>query len=315
MAPAAIASIVVCLTLLEACSPEERFLLYLDPYEFQLLDSRGIDSHAIRESVPGSVEVMVETAPVSAAPDQALQRFLSEVEELKPEWIYLSPAHPFSAGDAAARVPDSHIFWEDPAGRSSANLIALVYDREQANYEAGRAIAALLEDPVFLQKTGASEAGLRPPRIGILVAAENEKVEREISRFEGGFASLADPARIERKDVGSLSDRVKARRLLDAMKEEGVAIFVLKTYSLSSFCLEHLAKEGGLAVVEEPILGQAYRDTVLLMLADDFLGAVERMAAYAENGSSGSVIAPVRLLWNESYRPPGILPEEGEGRP
>jgi hypothetical protein len=118
---------------------------------------------------------------------------------------------------------------------------------------------------------------------------------------------LADPQRISIKEVGNLTDRVKARRLLDGMRDEAVAIVLLKTYVLSGFCLEYLAKEGGVAVVQGPISDQAYGDTVLLVFVDDFIGAMRQMAETMDReapaGTLERVNAPVRLQWNEAYRP------------
>jgi hypothetical protein len=191
-------------------------------------------------------------------------------------------------------------------GASSANQIALVYDREQANFEAGRAIAALLGDAAFLQRIGIAQPDFDKARLGILVAVNDELLEREVDAFVEGFSTLEDPQRIETKQIGNLTDRVKARRLLDGMKEEAVAIVLLKTYVLSGFCLEYLAKESGVAVVEGPIPDQAYGDTVLLMLVDDFIAALKGMAESIEQesqtGTVDKVTAPVQLQWNETYR-------------
>ena len=236
---------------------------------------------------------------------EALRRFQEVIERIKPGWVYLSPAHPFSPSAIIPRYPDIQFFREDSTGRTPGNQIALVYDREQANYEAGRSIAALLGEADFLKRIGVAEPGVAKPRVGILIAVSAEHVERESAAFVEGFSTLGDPRRIEKKEIGNLTDRVKARRLLEGMKEEAVAIVVLKTYVLSGFCLEHLAKDNGVAVVEGPIPVQAQGNAVLLMLVDDFLGALEQMAEYidreGQTGAAEQVIAPVQLQWNETY--------------
>jgi hypothetical protein len=291
---------------LGACSRASAFLLYMDPYEFALLNSRGIDGRAIRQLFPQDLEVRIEVPPTLSEQDQALQHFHAEVERMQPQWVYLGPAHPFPTKQVAARFPQIQFFREGSGAGASANRVAVIYDREQANYEAGRAVARLLEDPGFVRHIRAPGEGRQPLRVGILVAVSNEKVEREISRFVEGFSGIGAPEGIERKDIGNITDRVKTRRLLDGMREQAVAIVFLKTYVLSGFCLEYLAKEGGLAVVEEAVSQQAYGNTVLLMLVDDFLGAVEGMVSYVQSGSAErdthTVTAPVELEWGESYR-------------
>jgi hypothetical protein len=296
---------------LGACSPEGRFLLYIDPYEFEVLGGQGLDRAAIRQTLPKDLRVRIEVSALLTEEAEGLQRFAGVIERTKPGWVYLSPAHPFKPGAIISRYPDVRFFregyaGEDIAGESPANQIALVYDREQANYEAGRAIAALLGDADFLKQIGVAESGLEKPRVGILVAVNSESVRRESAAFVEGFSSLADRQRIEIKEIGNLTDRVKTRRLLDGMKEGAVAIVLLKTYVLSGFCLEYLAKESGVAVVEGPVPNQAYGDTVLLMLVDDFIGALRQMAQTIDQeapaGTVGPVTAPVQLQWNETYR-------------
>jgi hypothetical protein len=295
----------IVLAALSACSPAGRFLLYIDPYEFEILGGQNIDRAAIRQALPKDLKVRIEVAPVLTEEGEALRRFQEVIERIKPGWVYLSPAHPFSPSAIIPRYPDIQFFREDSTGRTPSNQIALVYDREQANYEAGRSIAALLGDADFLKRIGVAEPGVAEPRVGILIAVSAEHVERESAAFVEGFSTLGDPRRIEKKEIGNLTDRVRARRLLEGMKEEAVAIVVLKTYVLSGFCLEYLAKESGVAVVEGPIPDQAQGNTVLLMLVDDFLGALEQMAEFidreGQTGAAEQVIAPVRLQWNETY--------------
>ena len=297
---------------LNACSPTGGFLLYIDPYEFEVLAEQGIDAGAIKQSLPKTRNVMVEPAPLLTERAQAVARLRESIERSKPDWVFLSSAHPFDPGEVVRMYPDIRFFrvgspGENPAGTASTNLVALVYDREQANYEAGRAVAALLRDADFLKRIGAAHPGADTPRIGILSAVNTQMIQRESAAFVEGFSELEDPERIELREIGNLTDRVKARRLLDGMREEAVRVVVLKTYVLSGFCLEYLAKENGIAVVEGPIPEQAYGDTVLLALVDDFTGALERMEAVIDqassNGAARQVNVPVRLQWGESYRP------------
>ncbi|UCF96515.1 MAG: hypothetical protein JSV89_15225 [Spirochaetaceae bacterium] len=297
---------VIALFILNSCSPAARLLLYIDPYEIEVLNGRGIGTRMLEQRLSKDVKIRVAVSPLLAEADPGLKHFADVVKRTRPEWIYLSPAHPFNPGDLAPRYPDIRFFLVDPAGEAPPNRISVVYDREQANFEAGRAIAALLGDADFLKRIGAAEAGALTPRIGILVAETNAKVESEIVAFMDGFSTLGSLDRIERKDIGNITDRVKARRLLDGMSEEAVAIVLLKTYVLTGFCLEYLSKEGGLAVVDEPIPGQAYDNTVLLMLVDDFLGALNGILRYIEPDSQATrverVSAPVQLQWSETYR-------------
>ena len=300
----------VTVSILNACSPAGRFLLYIDPYQLEVLKGQGIDRRALAQPFARDIRVRVVVPPLLSEAEEALAHFQAVAERARPAWVYLSPAHPFAPDAATGSYPDIRFFLEIPPSEARSNQVSVTYDREQASFEAGEAIAALLQEAAFLQSVGAEEAGTRPPRVGILVAVSDKKIESQIAAFREGFASRANDQSIVRRDIGNITDRVRARRLLEMMKEEGVEIVLLKTYVLTGFCLEYLAKEGGLAVVEEPISPRAYGDTVLLVLADDFPGALERMVAYATahigQESAGRelqpVKVPVQLRWNESYR-------------
>jgi len=305
-------TVLIVIAALSGCSQADRFLLYIDPYEFEVLGGQGIDKAMIRQALPKDLRVRIEVSPLVTEEAEGLRRFARVIERYKPGWAYLSPAHPFNPGAILPQHPDVRFFLESRAGEnlageSRANRIDLVYDREKANREAGRAIARLLGDADFLDRVGAAAPGGEKPRIGILVAVTTDSVRRENAAFVEGFSQLEDPQRIEIKEIGNLTDRVRARRLLDGMTEEAVAIVLLRTYVLSGFCLEYLAKGPVAAVVEGPIPDQAYGDTVLLMLVDDFIGALQEMAQTMDResptGAAGQVTAPVRLQWSETYRP------------
>jgi hypothetical protein len=293
-----------------ACSPAGGFLLYIDPYESEVLAGQGIDAAAIRQALPKNRNVRVEVSPLLTEQDDALRHFGEVIERAEPDWVYLSSAHPFDPETVISRYPDIRFFREgttreDSRGTPAVNQIVLVYDREQANYEAGRAIAVLLKDADFLERIGVAGPGELTPRAGIISAVSIATVQRENAAFIEGFSEIADPQRIEVREIGNLTDRVKARRLLDGMQEDAVAVVLLRTYALSGFCLDYLAKETGVAVVEGPIPEQAYGDTVLLTLVDDFIGALKQMAQTMDPaaGAVSRINAPVLLRWSESYKP------------
>jgi hypothetical protein len=296
----------IAIALLSACSPAGGGLLYIDPYEYEVLSGQGVDRAAIRQSLPKDLRVRIEVSATQIEAEEAVRRFLETVERTQPQWVYLSAAHPFDPATVIPRYPDIRFFREDMEGRGAPNQITLVYDRGQANYEAGMAIAKLLGDANFLKRIGVAGEGAMKPKVGILTAVSSASVRRESAAFVEGFSKLEDPQRIETREIGNLTDRVKTRRLLEGMKEEAVAIVFLKTYVLSGFCLEYLAKESGVAVVEGPISDRAYGDAVLLMLVDDFTGALGQITATVAQESQDRrpepVTAPVQLRWNQAYR-------------
>ena len=174
----------------------------------------------MRQLLPNDLSVRVQVAPLPAEPERAVGRLQEVIERTRPGWVYLSAAHPFDPAQVVAQHPDILFFSEGPAGGKAANRIALVYDREQANYRAGMAIAALLGNGEVLERIGAGIQEASDPKVGILTAATSDSVQRESAAFIEGFSQLRDPVDIETREIGNLTDRVKARRLLEGMKED-----------------------------------------------------------------------------------------------
>ncbi len=81
---------------LSACTSGSRFLLYFDPYSADLLNDRGIEERQIKQMFPQGINVKLEIAESESTEDQALQGFISVVERFRPDYVYLTPAHPFT---------------------------------------------------------------------------------------------------------------------------------------------------------------------------------------------------------------------------
>jgi hypothetical protein len=76
------------------------------------------------------------------------------------------------------------------------------------------------------------------------------------------------------------------------MRGEGVAIYMLKTYALTGFCLEFLRAEGGVAILEQGAGRSAFPAQVVLWLEEDLVGALRNLATAAEGEP---ISGPVRL--------------------
>jgi len=297
--------------LLGGCRRAPLLLLYFDPYSFELAKSRGIEGWNLEGLLPEGSRIRIEVPSAESTGDTAAEQRLEELAEIverrNPRWVYLSSAHPFAADSLASRFPDILFLTEGLSTGGPENQLCLVYKRKEAFHEAGVAVGRLIDEPHFRDTIGSLAGDPRKPRVGILVARSNERIEAQIEAFENGFTDVADPARIERRDIGSLDDRVKARRLLEKMKEEGVDVFLLKTYTLSGFCLDFLQKEGGLAIVDDQQAISAYEDTVLLAMEDDLLGALQNVFDYtnlhpeSRLGGGREVEAPVVLQWGKAF--------------
>ena len=90
--------------ILGACSPGDRFLLYLDPFTVEVLNGQGVDKAAMRQAVPSDLRATIEVAPLPAEAEQAVGRLREVIERTRPGSVYLSAAHPFDPAQVMHRL-------------------------------------------------------------------------------------------------------------------------------------------------------------------------------------------------------------------
>jgi hypothetical protein len=183
----------------------------------------------------------------------------------------------------------------------------LRFRRVEAFRDAGTIAGRLVTRPDLRPVLG--EAGARgAPKAGLLQAVPTAQGTLEAEAFRQGFLAEAGADLLVERTVGSLTDTGQARRVLERMREEGVTLFVLKTYALSAFCLEFLRTEGGVAFLEEGAGRQAFPEQVVLWLEEDLVGALRSLTSAPE----GQVVSgPVQLHAGAALRSSPALPELG----
>ena len=283
--------------LLLSCRPLPLLLVLLDPYYQELLAADGDNAASLRDAL--SFRVRVETLGPRAEASVEAERL---IRAGAPEWVFLSPLLPVDADALAARLPGVRFLREQPGPPRAPNLQRLRFARVEAFRDAGSIAARLLTRP-SLQPVLGDRVG-HPPKAGLLQAAPTPQGALEAEAFRAAFVVEAGPGLLVERTLGSLSDTSLARRALEQMREEGVAVFVLKTYALSSFCLEFLRTEGGVAVLEQSAGSRAFPAQVVLWFEEDLAGALRNLAA---TGAGESVTGPVRLVPGAALR---SLPEQ-----
>jgi hypothetical protein len=130
----------------------------------------------------------------------------------------------------------------------------------------------------------------------------------EADAFREGFLAEGGADLLVERTIGSLSDTGQARRAMEQMREDGVALFMLKTYTLSGYCLEFLRAEGGVAFLEEGAGRRAFPGQVVLWLEEDLVGALRSLASTPQGEP---VTGPVRLHAGAALRSSPARSEPG----
>ncbi len=280
--------IAILFPLLLSCRPLPSLLLLLDPYSAQLLASEGWDEAALRRALRSDFRVRVHTLDAQAEADAEAERL---VRASDPSWVFLAPLLPLDAEALAARLPEVRFLSELAGSPRAPNLYRLRFRRVEAFRDAGAIAARIVTQPSLRPVLG--EGGVRgAPKAGLLQAVPTPQGTTEAEAFREGFLAEAGAGLLVERTIGSLTDTGQARRVLEKMRGEGVALYVLKTYALSGFCLEFLRTEGGVAFLEEGAGRRAFPEQVVLWLEEDLVGALRSLSSTPE----GQLVSgPVRL--------------------
>jgi hypothetical protein len=288
--------IAILFPLLLSCRPLPSLLVLLDLYSAELLAAEGWDEAALRRGLRSDFHVRVRTVGVemeAAAEAERLARASS------PDWVFLAPLLPVDAEALAARVPEVRFLSEQAGTPRAPNLYRLRFQRVEAFRAAGTIAARLLTRPSLQAALGEGPArGV--PKAGLLQAVETPQGALEAEAFREGFLVEGGPDLLVERTIGSLSDTGQARRVLERMREEGVALYMLKTYALSGFCLEFLRTAGGVAFLEGAAGSKAFSAQAVLWLEEDLVGALRNLASTPEGEP---VSGPVRLRLGAALAP------------
>jgi hypothetical protein len=309
---------------LSGCGTAPALLVVLDPYLAEALNDQGLSRHrlegAVAEEGRGRVEILQPG-------DGATEGLRALVRRTAPRGVYLSPLLARAGGSIAAEFPETLFFTDGslPPGSASpgGNLRSVRYEFPQAHAEAGHALGMLLADPAAAPALRALVEAGRTASVATVatVAVRPDKGEqRELQLFRASLLETGAVEKVEERELTSLEDRARARRILERLREEGTAVFLLHTSTLTGFCLEVLQTVGGLAVVEGLPGVEAYSDVLLLTLERDFPAALRAMSVAAIGGRAGgatamgTISAPVHLhWWGLSGNPPESSGKERAG--
>lgn len=290
--------ILLTILFLLSCRQPPSLLILLDPYTWEQLRTQGVGEAQLKQGLRGSFRPAVLVLNPAEQAEQAIDQ---AVRDRRPGWVYLSQLFPIDVQALASRFSAVTFVQEGADSGQAKNLIRLAFRRQEGFRRAGSAVGKLvsvLSSPEMRSRFGDLAKEHQPLKAGIVAALPLKVAQEEIAAFRSAFETVAGSSALVYREIGSLTDTVKARRILEKMREEGVGIFVLKTYTLTGFCLDFLRSQGGWAVLEESAGSDAYEDRVALALQEDFVGALKNLSRQP----AGAVAeGPVELRWGKAF--------------
>jgi hypothetical protein len=297
--------LVAALLAVVSCRSKPSLLVLLDPYSEALLESQGLAPDALRRGLGEQFRARVLALDPASSPQKEAERLLAD---RRSGWVYLSPLLPLDAHALAARFPAVRIVQEGSGPGPESNLVRLDFQREEAFRKAGQAVARLLTLESLPPALVAGQAGERALKAAVVLALPQSPARRRAEAFRAGFSAEADPALLLERDLETLSDTAKARRVMESLREQGAVVFLLETYGLTGFCLEYLRTQGGLAVLEETAGAEGYDAQVVLSFQEDLMAALRLLGTASDQAL---IPGPVRLVWGQPVR---ALPPETRAR-
>ena len=135
----------------------------------------------------------------------------------------------------------------------------------------------------------------------IVICIDNKSnKDNDLYYFKKGYES-SQSEKLSIEKLSNVTNRTKARRVFDKYSYGQNNIYVLLTYSLTSFFLDLIEKKGGFAVVMDP-LGNIESDNIIYSIRYDFSGGIERaLQLYFEKNNISSVVSNAYIKWGKSY--------------
>jgi len=296
--------------LLISCRPAGVFVFFSDPYSWVYLQEKGLSTGELTKLVEAGGYTLKTVIPENQ--EQADKVLRETIESHQPAITVAASFFTMDMARFAADFPDSIFVQLDSQGCSpklqnpgnaSANLIGHYFIRLPAFYQAGYAAARLLANPLLSEKHNTSGPG----RVGILAAELTPGAREEIRAFKEGFLKLSDHSQLLTIEIPSINDRVKAKEQIDSLKNKGVVIYLLKSYTLNSFYLDYLRKENGLAIVEDWQAAGSYSEAVLFSIEDNYQQALKTILA---DDFSNVLLTEAELVWGGALKIPENLKKE-----
>jgi len=233
-------------------------------------------------------------------------RLLQELAVRRYSAAVVGPLLSLEAGSFASLSPRTRfLLLDDPSSlQPPANAARLVFDREGAFRDAGRAAAISLR-----AEAGGAAISALSSRIVVLLSARPTGTQRELDAFTSGVASALDGGSPLVRRIADPIDRTSLKNAIEQMRREGAEFFLLLLGVPDSWCLEALRGAGGSAIVADWGASGALPGQVFLSIETDIPGAFARFLSERKPGGSPFVSA-AKLVAGQARPVPPEVPAE-----
>lgn len=301
---------ILLIILLISCRPAGVFIFFADPYSWEYLQAKGLSAGELTKLAKAGGYILKLVIPEK--PEKAEEVLRETLQSRQPAIVVVSSFPSLDLKLFAADFPDSTFVQLEGLGsqakphsldNASANISGHYFTRLQAFYQAGYAAARLLANPLLSGSKNISGPG----KLGILTAELSLGEREEVRAFKEGFLKLADPRQLMTVEINNINDRAKAKEYMDNLQDEGVVIYLLKSYTLNSFYFDYLINKGGFAIIENWQASGSYSEAVLFSIEDNYQQALKNILA---DDFSDVLLTEAELIWGGALKIPENLKKE-----
>ncbi len=277
-------------------------LVYAEDYWWEYLASNSAFSERLRSSI-ASHGYRLKVVRTSSANNADSWKSLSLDRN---RLVLLSPFATPVASVMAEHFPSTlFLLLNAPVSPSRTesfppNLAALTFDKTDTYQRAGRTMGRLLSAQ---NKTPPRNPGSAPTKCGILYLPLSEQTRQEVQAFREGFTEENAPAFLLVAELADSEDRVKIKKKIGVMREQGVKYFLIRMYTLTGYCLEILQSEKELVILDDWSRSGAYEKRILFSVEEDYFGAIEEpLRALQRHDVAWERVhyeGPSRIVWGK----------------
>jgi hypothetical protein len=195
---------------------------------------------------------------------------------------------------------------------SSANVLAVFFDRRSAYLRAGQIVAELLSpDYYYMYET------LQNTKMGIIFSQDTEKGREQIEKFKEGFLKNQPDEVLITEVIENSNDRVQAVRAVENLYAQNVKIFLLKDYALVPASIQKIISLNAYYIIEDWKYFKEFKTNLLFSIEASILQAFYSALQFVEvsNGEIHpsqfkTLSIPCKLFWGNALILPSIFKNE-----
>ena len=216
--------------------------------------------------------------------------------------IVLGPLMASFAPDLAREYPDKlfALFGDNNEEDLPSNLLLIIFNRieqyRKAGWYVGKVFKSLELWKIFNRHS--------ERKVGILAEYISPEIKKEIDAFRTGIIERYENIAILEEGIQNKNDHGRIREQIIGMKNQGVRFFLLKTFELSTYCLDILEQEGCNAIIEDWTRIGGYNDVVFMSMEENYLSSLVMLLELIGHKDG-------KMYWKKSMLPGSVELHKG----